>query len=285
MSVDNQEFRLVLHGYEPAEVDALRQALLSQFDEALANIRPVSDDASITLETPADSFGKRLTKILSLAEEEASEIRGSAAARAEELRSDVEITTTQLRKDADEYATNRTDEAESFASKLVTDTEAKAAEMVATATSEAAAMREAASTVLDEQKAKAADIEATFERHMESEREKAETKLRAVLDDHQVRMHDLDELLETRRVEGERRHQDALAAARSILEDAHTRADGIVAEATATAESIRVDGEKEVAVISKQRDEINAQLSNVREMLASLTGGSIPAAPIPAPAE
>ena len=244
MSVDNQEFRLVLHGYEPAEVDALRQALLSQFDEALANIRPVSDDASITLETPADSFGKRLTKILSLAEEEASEIRGSAAARAEELRSDVEI-----------------------------------------ATSEAAAMREAASTVLDEQKAKAADIEATFERHMESEREKAETKLRAVLDDHQVRMHDLDELLETRRVEGERRHQDALAAARSILEDAHTRADGIVAEATATAESIRVDGEKEVAVISKQRDEINAQLSNVREMLASLTGGSIPAAPIPAPAE
>ncbi|NLC98507.1 MAG: hypothetical protein GX678_05470, partial [Actinomycetales bacterium] len=190
MSVDNQEFRLVLNGYEPTEVDALRRALLSKFDEAAAGITPRSADASIALETPADSFGKRLTKILALAEEEATEIRSSASARAEELRSDVEITTTQLRKDADEYATNRTDEAESFASKLLADTEAKAEAMVADATAEAAAMREAASTVLDEQKAKAAEAEAAFERKMEDLREKAEAKLRAFLDDHQTRMHD-----------------------------------------------------------------------------------------------
>lgn len=285
MSVDSQEFRVVLRGYEPAQVDALRQALQAQLDEADPETLSQRQDPSISVETPQASFSRRLTTILELAEEEAAEIRQTATAQAEQLRADVEQSTTQLREDADEYATKRTDEAESFATKLVTDAEETATKTIAAASRESDEMRQVASTLLDEQKAKAAKIEADFERDMEARRTEAEAKLRAVIDDHQTRMHDLDEHLEKRRVEGERRHQEALAAARAILEDAHNRADAIIADAAASAENLRVESENEVAVITKQRDDINAQLSNVREMLASLTGGSLPADPMSSPTE
>lgn len=285
MSVDSQEFRVVLRGYEPAQVDALRQALQTQLDEADSETLSQRSDPSISVETPQASFSRRLTTILELADEEATEIRQTAAANAEQLRADVEQSTTQLREEADAYATKRTDDAEAFASKLVTDAEETATKTIATASREADEMRQAAASLLDEQKAKAATIEADFERGMEARRTEAETKLRDVIDDHQTRMHDLDEHLEKRRVEGERRHQEALSASRAILEDAHNRADAIIAEAAASAENLRVESEKEVAVITKQRDDINAQLSNVREMLASLTGGSLPADPMTSPAE
>lgn len=285
MSVDSQEFRVVLRGYEPAQVDALRQALQSQLDDVSPETHDLRQDPTVTVETAHEAFGRRLTEILTLAEEEATEIRQSAAAHAEQLRSDVEISTAQLREDADAYATKRTDDAEEFASKLVSDAEANVTEMLSAASRESDEMRLVAGTLLEKQRAEAAEAEAAFEHGMESRRTEAENKLRSVIDDHQVRMHDLDEHLEKRRVEGERRHHEALAAVRATLEDAHNRADGIIADATASAENIRAENEKEVAVIAKQRDDINSQLSNVREMLASLTGGSLPANPLGSPAE
>lgn len=285
MSVDSQEFRVVLRGYEPAQVDALRQALQAQLDEADSETLALRKDPSIRVETPQASFSRRLTTILELAEEEATEIRQTAAENADQLRADVELSASQLREEADAYATKRTDEAEAFARKLVTDAEETATKTIAAATREADEMRQAASTLLDDQKTKAAAVAAEFERDVEARRNEAEAKFRAVIDDHQTRMHDLDEHLEKRRVEGERRHQEALSAARAILEDAHNRADSIIADAAESAENLRVESENEVAIITKQRDEINAQLGNVREMLASLTGGSLPADPMSSTAE
>ncbi len=50
-----------------------------------------------------------------------------------------------------------------------------------------------------------------------------------------------------------------------------------MADANAKADRIRSESERELAALTNRRDSINAQLTNVREMLASLTGAAVAA--------
>ena len=56
------------------------------------------------------------------------------------------------------------------------------------------------------------------------------------------------------------------------MEEARQEAARIVGDAKATAERVRADSERELTAASQRRDSINAQLANVRQMLATLTG-------------
>ena len=64
----------------------------------------------------------------------------------------------------------------------------------------------------------------------------------------------------------------AAKEATHLADEARDTAAQIIGEAKATAERIRVDTERELAAAMQRRDSINAQLSNVRQMLATLTG-------------
>ena len=55
-----------------------------------------------------------------------------------------------------------------------------------------------------------------------------------------------------------------------------------MADANAKADRIRSESERELAALTNRRDSINAQLTNVREMLATLTGAAVAAATSPA---
>lgn len=55
-----------------------------------------------------------------------------------------------------------------------------------------------------------------------------------------------------------------------------------MADANAKADRIRSESERELAALTNRRDSINAQLTNVREMLATLTGAAVAAATGPA---
>lgn len=57
-------------------------------------------------------------------------------------------------------------------------------------------------------------------------------------------------------------------------EEAEQQASSIVTEARTSAARVRAESERELAAASQRRDSINAQLANVRQMLATLTGGS-----------
>ena len=61
-----------------------------------------------------------------------------------------------------------------------------------------------------------------------------------------------------------------------MLADAEERSATMVADARATADRVRAESERELAAASQRRDSINAQLSNVRQMLATLTGTGVP---------
>jgi leucyl-tRNA synthetase len=74
----------------------------------------------------------------------------------------------------------------------------------------------------------------------------------------------------------ERAKQDAeqessarLQEARKLVEDAQQQATTILDEARATAARLRSESQQELAAATERRDVINAQLSDVRQMLAS----------------
>ena len=57
-----------------------------------------------------------------------------------------------------------------------------------------------------------------------------------------------------------------------MLADAEERSTTMVSEARSSADRVRAESERELAAAAQRRDSINAQLSNVRQMLATLTG-------------
>ena len=61
-----------------------------------------------------------------------------------------------------------------------------------------------------------------------------------------------------------------------MLADAEERSTSMVAEARATADRVRAESDRELAAAGQRRDSINAQLSNVRQMLTTLSGSGIP---------
>lgn len=67
---------------------------------------------------------------------------------------------------------------------------------------------------------------------------------------------------------------DAMTA--RMLAEAEERSTTMVADARATADRVRAESERELAAAAQRRDSINAQLSNVRQMLATLSGTSVP---------
>jgi len=77
---------------------------------------------------------------------------------------------------------------------------------------------------------------------------------------------------EQTRVGTEQSQQGAASRSEQQLEQAMSQAHSLVAEAKSKAERIRGDSERELAAATQRRDSINAQLSNVRQMLAALGG-------------
>ena len=59
-----------------------------------------------------------------------------------------------------------------------------------------------------------------------------------------------------------------------ILESARREAESVISEATAKATRQRGEVERELTTLVRRRDSVQAQLQNVREMLATMTGAS-----------
>ena len=78
------------------------------------------------------------------------------------------------------------------------------------------------------------------------------------------------------RLEAEKLRADSDRKSKRTMDDAQRRADDLIAEAKAQAERIRGESERELAAATQRRDSINSQLTNVRQMLATLTGASLP---------
>lgn len=74
--------------------------------------------------------------------------------------------------------------------------------------------------------------------------------------------------------DAEAAHADARSEATALLEQARHEAASVVGAAREQAERIKRDSERELAAATARRDSITAQLTNVRQMLATLGGGT-----------
>jgi cell division septum initiation protein DivIVA len=282
MTQPDHEFRVVLRGYEPAEVDRVIAGLQARAAEAEAAVTAlegrVAETASSSA-TPAEPptfehLGDRVGQILALAEQEALEMRDRAAAETEGIRKLAEQSATEIRDAADHYADQRRRDAETEATRLLADAKRAADEERDAADRDAAAVRQEAEAIYEQQRADAAQAAADFETTLAERRERTAAEFRHQQAATQAQLDDMAQQLESARAAGQKEQESAEAQARRTLVEAEERAESIVREARAAADRVRNDSDRELAAATQRRDSINSQLTNVRQMLATLSGSA-----------
>lgn len=311
---ETPRFRSVLRGYEPMQVDqrlaelshALRSAqgelqqqrsaaddlqgavsrLTQERDEARAAARaaPPASPAEAQASTFED-LGGRIAQILGLARAEADDIRGSAIADISALRLDAETQATALREEIDRYATDARSDAAAQAARMIQDAQRQVDELLAGADREASVRREETEALHEQQRAAATASAAVFEATLAEHRQRAEVHFSTQSEASDAALREAQDRAESARTEAERAAVVAQRDAEQLLADARQRADDLITSATGHAEQVRRVSERELSAATSHRDSVDAQLTDVRQMLQMLSGAA-PAAPaIQLPAE
>jgi cell division septum initiation protein DivIVA len=299
MNEIGNQFRVVLRGYDPVQVDRRMSELgdaagetqhrLEQLTDRVTELEEERDRALAQAAAagtagpvePVESgpvtfthLGERVGQILTLAEEEAEEIRTRARAELDGEREAFAAEVTRVRSEADRYATDRRSDADTESARILEDARRTADERIDAADRDAAARLQEAEAVYEEQRARAAKAAADFETTLAARRKAAEQEFTQQMGETQRRLEEAEAFLETARAEADATTADATRDARRIVQEAEAQAAQIVHDAKTTAARVRSESERELSAATQRRDSINAQLANVRQMLATLTGGS-----------
>ena len=301
MNEAREQFRTALRGYEPAQVDQRIRELHEAGAAAVARVKELTDlVAKLEAEreqepAPAEQappqpatfehLGERVGQILALAEAEAADLRGAAQELLDAETAKAAEASGRIRGEADRYAENRRADADTEATRILEEARRKADQLVDGAERNAAARLQEAEAVYEEQRARAAKAAADFETTLAGRKKAAEDEFARRMAEMQQREDDLEAAIAHRRNEAEGEHSDAVKTAKRIVEEAERQAAAVIGEAKTTAARVRAESERELAAATQRRDSINAQLTNVRQMLVTLTG-SAPVALLddPAPA-
>jgi hypothetical protein len=276
-------FKSVRHGYDPAEVEAhvaqlTRAAAEAQsradgLEEQLNAVDPARGGTPMPPAEPTfHDFGKRIGRILAMAEEEAEEMRSAAITEVDARLTEADEVVERTRRDADSYSSDTRAAADEHATKIVEDAKRAADQMADEAQRMAIARSAEAEAVYEEQRARAAKAAADFEQTLAVRREKSETEFqeRAALAEKELEA--ARNRVAKLRAEGDQLQAEAQRRAQQFKADAERRAEQIVGDAMERADRIRAESERELAAAGQRRDAINSQLSNVRQMLATLQG-------------
>jgi cell division septum initiation protein DivIVA len=278
-------FDIVLRGYERRQVD---EHLATLVNERLTAERRAGDlEKQVTrMRSEAESnknesseptyagLGARVEKILRLAEEEARDVAAEAKAAGERERQKASEDAKQIRALAEEEGKRKVAEGQAQAERLLEQSRKQAQQIRTEATDEATAKLAQAESVVEEARAKAAQIATEVEAKLAKRREQAERDLVSRTEVAERRLMETGEKADQLRLEAQKMRDDAERRAKQLLEAARREAEDLVNDARSKAERTRMESERELAALTHRRDSINAQLSNVREMLATLTGSA-----------
>lgn len=284
MNDTGSTFELVRRGYEPAQVNrrieeltaavaqatAQRDALSARLDAAQRE-RPEPAPAVVEPAT-FETLGARVGQILTLADEEADELRRTAHAEVAGERLRLQEETTRVRDEADRYAADTRSAAETEAARIVEDARRAADERLDNAERDAAARIQEAEAIYEEQRAKAVQSAADFETTLAERRKIAEEEFQRQMEQVERRLDEATQTLEGARAEAQQAEATAKAEAGTLVRAAEEQAASIVEDARTRAARMRAESDRELAAATQRRDAINAQLGNVRQMLATLTG-------------
>ncbi len=304
MTQQNPAFRTVMRGYEPNEVDRV----IAELRKTLDQTRAEAGDSSVAvtklrsqvaqLEEQANSYrlrlatleqeqkeatsaptytdlGARIGKMLKLAEDESADLRAKAKAEAEQLVAEAHTAADAARSAADRYAADVTSKTDAEATHLLEAAKRQSDEILDYADREAMARREEAEAVYEHQRARAAAAAADFERTLADRRDKAAEEFANQMQLNEVAIARSQERQALLDAEADRTLSDARAQAEALVKGAREEAGQNIDSARLTAEKIRRESERELQAATARRDSITAQLTNVRQMLATLGGATI----------
>ncbi len=302
-------FRSVLRGYDPEEVNATIESLTQELEEAkeqLATAKsssggeqvPAIDSSEfestiVSLQNELDkmsayaadlerqmadnpkesnfaSLGKRISQMLTLAEAESEDMRATAKADTDKLRSDTQAGADQTRSAAEAYAADVHAEAEAEATRIVTQAQRQAEDILDQADREAQARREEAEAIYESHRARTAVAAADFEKTLAERRDEAAKDFAAQMQAQEEAMKRAEDSLTAIEEEAETYKQEVQDQADATIKDASAKAADILKQAKQQAEKIRRESDREVQAASARRDAITLQLSNVRQMLATM---------------
>lgn len=298
---DHDTFRVVLRGYEPAQVNerineltkvaaqarAQRDALAARLEAAERDLAEATQAqtastgaAPVAAEPPTyEHLGDRVGQILTLADQEAQDLRRRAEEQIAGLRRQLDEEEQATREKAERYAAETRSAAESEAARIVADARRAADERIDKAEREATSRIQAAEAIHEEQRTRAVKAAADFESTLAERRKVAEDEFQRQMDEVQGRLDEARQTLEKARADARQTEDDAKAEARRVVDSAEQEAQRVRDQAAAATARMRAESERELAAATQRRNAINAQLGNVREMLATLTGSVVPTEP------
>ena len=296
-------FRTVMRGYDPSEVERTVGQLRQAADQARAEAADrtvevtklrgqlaagearLADQAgqltalqSEQAQAAAPSFadlGARVGKILSLADAEAKELVAKARTEADALTSQTQAEAERVRSSAESYAADTRSKADAEAARTIEAAKRESDDILDHADREATARREEAEAVYEHQRARAAAAAADFEQTLAERRDKAAIEFAEQMAANEAATACAEERQSAIEAESERIRAAAEAQAASIVKAAQDEAAAAVSAARTQAEKIRRESDRELQAATSRRDAITAQLTNVRQMLATLGGTSI----------
>jgi cell division septum initiation protein DivIVA len=280
-----QQFRVVLRGYEPAQVDQRLTELAEEVDEARRYAEQLAEQVRVlesqprseaSQEVPAPAslmlVGQRVAEIFRLAEEAACELLELGRTDLDDERREASVELSRRRSEVARDAEQRRITAEAEAAQVLDDARRAAEQRLDAAESDAAVRRHEAAAMYERQRAAlaqaAADLEATIARR----RSDAEGGYTNQMREHERLLAELKAGLEEARTRAHVIRGEVKRESRRVIEDAEEQARAIVGDARAFADRRRADLVRELAEATQRRDGINAQLTNVRHKLALLTG-------------
>lgn len=287
-----RNFDLTRRGYVPQQVDETfaalvrdlttlrdqRDAIQRQLAEAQAQVGQVTADAD---QQPAyRGIGDRIERILSLAEEEAEVLRKNTATEIDRDRSLAEQQIDRIREQADLYAKERRAQADAEAGSIVEAARREADALREDAERTSRVRKDEAENLFELNRGKAAQAAADFEITLSHRREQAERDFTSRMETVEGQLVANEERSESLRLEAEELRTASERKATEVLEAARAQAAELVREAASRATRTRSETERELASMVQRRDSINLQLTNVRQMLATLTGSPPPMDPL-----
>ena len=300
MTDPNAHFRSVLRGYDPAQVDQLvhelSQAAAAAQQEAgertiqVSKLEAATGQLKSEIERHVEQFraleeaqtkaaaptyaglGERIGSILALADKEAAEMRTQAQADAANHHALADESARATRQSADDYAAETRSAVDADVARILEDAKRHADSLLDDADREAMARREEAEAVYERARAKSAASAVDFETTLAARRDASALALVDEIAAAEQQLAEVRLRAERARSESEQAQHEAESRSGQQLEQATRHAQTLVAEAKIKAERIRADSERELAAATQRRDSINAQLTNVRQMLSTLGG-------------
>lgn len=299
---ETPSFQTVRRGYDPSEVEqvlrrmrdnhaaALQESaektvvankLQASLDGARSDVARLSREIDgLKAETANGKvnfaeLGPRITQILTLADEEAAEMRAKAQQDAKEFGDAASFEVHKLRSAAEAYAQETRSKADADAARIIENAKREADDLIDHADREASARRGEAEAVYEQQRAAAAAAAADFEQTLAARRDKAAEEFSTQMANHQRAMGVAEDKLAAAEAEAVRVLEQAQADADAERERAAAEARQTLDNARTQAERVRRDSERELSALASRRDSITEQLGNVRQMLATLGGGTV----------